>query len=237
MPHFSSWAGPLPSIGSIPRAAAAIDKIEPTVPFAAKDRRVAWRGTAGWNRPHYPGQKAALLRVAGGKDWADVQASRGYGVGGGVGNASGRSGNTLLVDDFCRYRYVLFTERVTYSGRLQFLQMCAACVAAGVVAAYDASWSGRFGREIGREEGWEPDEGVGEAWTGRSKAAEANAVLVAPDWSDLERTVRWLEDNPGAAEGIARRQREVFVGKGYLSPPAEACYWRALIRGWSEVVR
>jgi hypothetical protein len=29
----------------------------------------------------------------------------------------------------------------------------------------------------------------------------------------------------------------LFVGRGYLSPAAEACYWRALIRGWEAVAR
>jgi hypothetical protein len=65
---------------------------------------------------------------------------------------------------------------------------------------------------------------------------EANAVFVSPDWTDNERTVAWLEKNPDVADGIARRQRDLFVGEGYLSPAAEVCYWRALIRGWNEVV-
>ncbi len=30
-----------------------------------------------------------------------------------------------MMEDFCRYKYVIHTEGVTYSGRLQFLQMCA----------------------------------------------------------------------------------------------------------------
>ncbi len=60
---------------------------------------------------------------------------------------------------------------------------------------------------------------------------------MAPDWSDLGDTVKWLEANPRVAEGIANRQRDLFVGGGYLSPAAEACYWRALIRGWSAVAQ
>ena len=47
----------------------------------------------------------------------------------------------------------------------------------------------------------------------------------------------WLERNPRVAQGIAERQRDLFVGRGYLSPAAEVCYWRALIWGWSEAVR
>lgn len=29
----------------------------------------------------------------------------------------------------------------------------------------------------------------------------------------------------------------MITGKGYLSEAAEACYWRALINGWSKVAR
>ncbi|CAJ2502349.1 Uu.00g097430.m01.CDS01 [Anthostomella pinea] len=78
---------------------------------------------------------------------------------------------------------------------------------------------------------------VKEAWPREWDAAEANIVFVAPDWSDLESTIMWLERHPETAEGIARRQRELFHGGGYFSPAAEMCYWRELIRGWSEVVR
>lgn len=38
------------------------------------------------------------------------------------------------------------------------------------------------------------------------------------------------------AEAIADKQHELFYEGGYLSPAAETCYWRALIRCWSTVV-
>jgi hypothetical protein len=63
----------------------------------------------------------------------------------------------------------------------------------------------------------------------------ANAVFVRPDWSDLEAVIHYLESNPDIAKGIARRQREMFVQRGYLSEAADVCYWRRLIRGWSEM--
>ncbi|KAI1085069.1 glycosyl transferase family 90-domain-containing protein [Whalleya microplaca] len=75
------------------------------------------------------------------------------------------------------------------------------------------------------------------AWPHSYAPSEANIVFVAPDWSDLESTVAWLEAHPDVAEGIARRQRALFEGGGYLSPAAEMCYWRALIRGWASVAR
>jgi hypothetical protein len=235
-----------------------MDTIEAATPFSQKDPRLAWRGTLSWNSAHYPGQREELLRIAGGKDWADVQALTGYGrekVTNSTNDEEPDSkrrggGNALMIEDFCRYKYVLYTEGITYSGRLQFLQHCNSVLLAPPVAWLQHTshlirpvWSmdlypparTRTTTTDGGE-AWRPDEGMREAWQGYP-AEEANAVFVAPDWSDLERTVKWLEDNPRVAEGIAARQRETFVGRGYLSPAAEACYWRALVRGWSEVVR
>jgi hypothetical protein len=62
-------------------------------------------------------------------------------------------------------------------------------------------------------------------------------VFVRPDWSDLEAVIEYLEANPKIAKDIARRQREMMVERGHLSQAAEACYWRRLIREWSETVR
>lgn len=60
---------------------------------------------------------------------------------------------------------------------------------------------------------------------------------MSPDWSDLEAVIEYLEANPEIAQGIAQRQRETMVDRGYLSQAAEVCYWRRLIRSWSETVR
>jgi hypothetical protein len=72
-------------------------------------------------------------------------------------------------------------------------------------------------------------------WPHPYEASEANIVFVKPDWSDLEETISYLRSHPEIASGIAQRQRDVF--KRYLSPAAEVCYWRALIKGWSKVAR
>jgi hypothetical protein len=74
-------------------------------------------------------------------------------------------------------------------------------------------------------------------WPTSYPLAEANIIFVAPDWSDLESTLQYLEENPSVSRDIARRSREGLVDSGYLSTAAEVCYWRALIRGWSRVVR
>lgn len=70
-------------------------------------------------------------------------------------------------------------------------------------------------------------------WPKSYPPSEANIIFVDALWADLEATVQWLEENPKVAEGIAKRQREMFVG--YMTTAAEVCYWRSLIRAWASV--
>jgi hypothetical protein len=74
-------------------------------------------------------------------------------------------------------------------------------------------------------------------WPDSYLPSEANVIFVSPDWSDLQQTIEWLRAHPKIAEDIASRQRESAVEQGYLSPAAEVCYWRSLIRGWSSVAK
>jgi hypothetical protein len=78
---------------------------------------------------------------------------------------------------------------------------------------------------------------INRTWPNQYLASEANVVFVSPDWSDLEATIEYLEQNPEIALGIAKRSRKELVEHGYLSPAAEVCYWRSLIRRWSDTVQ
>jgi len=280
MPHFSFWAWTLPFIGSMDRAARAIADLEAELPFAHKIAKAVWRGTSWFNSVQSPRLRQNLLRAAKGKPWADVEALRW------TGSNSREAENALAIEDFCRYKYVLHTEGIAYSGRFQFLQMCASVVVTppilwlqhtthlvrplfssdldldleldkrgqettdkigGDAASADsnaakAAGSGpatsRRSAKSGSGGGsWVPSQRVRNSWPVQYRPEEANIVFVAPDWSDLGATIAWLEDHPDVAEGIATRQRELFVGGGYFSPAAETCYWRALVRGWAEVAR
>lgn len=230
------------------RAAAAIASIEKGRGFASKIPKAVWRGTTWFNSVHNPRLRANLLAATKDKPWADVEALQWSGTtkGGesGVGGGERMASNSLPIEDFCRYKYVLHTEGVTYSGRFQFLQMCES-----VVITPPLGWMQHtthlvkplFSHSLpssGREK-WTPSEATNRAWPTNygPESEEANIVFVAPDWSDLKETVVWLEAHPDVAAGIARRQRETFVEGGYHSPAAETCYWRALIRGWNQVVR
>lgn len=240
MPHFAFWAWKLPFVGSVRRAAAAVEEIEGRgADFASKIPRAVWRGTAWFNSVQNPRLRQDLLRAAKGRPWADVEALKWDTKPGANGEKT--ASNSLAIEDFCRYKYVLYTEGVTYSGRFQFLQMCGSVLLSPPIAwmmhtthlvkpVFSSDLPGLEGR-------WTASEMTKRAWPVRYAAEEANMVFVKPDWSDLEDTIKWLEDHPKTAEGIARRQRDTFVGGGYFSPAAEACYWRALVRGWAEVAR
>jgi len=235
MPHFSFWAWRPKTIGSLPRAAAAIARIEATIPFQKKDPRAVWRGTVGYNSPHNPDQRLDLVKMTEKASWADVQAL----------DAAKNGSNAIMVEDFCRHKYVIHTEGVTYSGRLLFHQMCRSVILSPPIAwlmhtthLIRPLFSSDL--DLGKGKGvksWNPTEGVNKAWPRHYRPRDANMIFVSPDWSDLEDTVKWLEDHPQVAQGIARRQRELFADKGYHSPAAEACYWRALIRAWNKAVR
>ncbi|KAF7549905.1 hypothetical protein G7046_g8188 [Stylonectria norvegica] len=237
IPHFSFWSWPLPFIKSIHSAARAIAALEAQTPFLEKDPRAVWRGTPWFNNgagPH-PRVRQDLVAMAKGAGWADVQALDW--------EANGRDAkNALNIDDFCRYRYIIHTEGVGYSGRLQFHQLCESVVLSPPLewmqhtshlikptfssTILNPEFSANYSSARTRE-----------AWAMDYPATEANMVFVSPDWSDLEATVQWLEQHPDIAAGIARRQRALYAENGYLSPAAEVCYWRALIRGWSKVAK
>ncbi|KAK0387270.1 hypothetical protein NLU13_5583 [Sarocladium strictum] len=241
MPHFSFWSWPLPFIGSIPSAARRIAEIEEASGgFGNKDGKAVWRGTSWFNNGAgaSPRGRQDLLRIAKGKSWADVEALQ-WEV-----NSEDAS-NALRIEDFCKRKYIIHTEGFGYSGRLQFHQLCASVVlspplewmqhTSHLIRPVLSSILLSKGRHAGAMPKWEQRARTG--WTEVYTTDEANMVFVRPDWEDLEEVISWLEANPGVAEGIAKRQRETFEESGYLSPAAEVCYWRALIRGWAEISR
>ncbi|KAI1442903.1 hypothetical protein F5Y02DRAFT_231702 [Annulohypoxylon stygium] len=252
MPHFSQYSWPSPTIISLPHASRLITSLESTLPFASKPSLAIWRGTTHFNHPLSGPLRQNLVSSTHGKPWADIEPLH------------ANHSNALPIWDFCRYRYVIHTEGVTYSGRFQYHQLCASVVLTPPIAwmqhlthlakpVFSSELPGVVrvppnpgsGSGVGKGAGSSreklvpyPASWVKAAWPrSHDPERDANIVFVAPDWSDLESTIEWLERHPRIAEGIARRQRELFDGGGYFSAAAETCYWRALLRGWSHVVR
>ncbi|KAL7622802.1 hypothetical protein AAE478_006481 [Parahypoxylon ruwenzoriense] len=249
IPHFSFYAWALPTVGSFGRAASAIARVESSFSsWGGKDPRAVWRGTAHFNNPRAGRARQNLVAAARGRAWADVEALHG----------NGNGSNALRIEDFCRYRYVVHTEGITYSGRFQYHQLCASVVLTPPIAwmqhlthlarpvfSYDllGSPSSSSSSAVADEKKKTknavpyPASWVQTAWPTSHAASTANIVFVSPDWSDLGATIAWLEAHPSVAAGIAARQRQLYHDGGYFSPAAEMCYWRALIRGWASVVR
>lgn len=178
------------------------------------------------------------MRAAKGKHWADVQALDG-------GNAS----NSIAIEEFCRFRYVVYTEGVTYSGRLPYHQACESVLIMAPVTW--ATTSALLLRPVDAEVlmgGGGGGSGTGTARARRRRRGgqggvlgtladyrDANAVYVRSDFSNLEAVVLFLREHQEVARRIARNQREGVVGRGYLGAAAETCYWRGLVRGWAKV--
>ncbi|KAK0616249.1 glycosyl transferase family 90-domain-containing protein [Immersiella caudata] len=252
IPHFSFWSWPLPFVGSISSSSAQINALEssylpnashPNASWHNKISRAVWRGTAWYNSVHSPRLRQNLLQVTKEKPWADVQVLN-WTISSSDTKQKGAV-NAIPISEFCRYKYIIHTEGVAYSGRFSFTQMCKSVVITPPILwmmhtthLVKPVYSGYLlGRDKRDKKGWEPAKRAMRGWALGYKKEEANMVFVEGDWSDLEETVEWLEKHPDVAEGIARRQREVVVGGGYHSPAAEACYWRAAIRGWASVMR
>ena len=52
------------------------------------------------------------------------------------------------------------------------------------------------------------------------------------DWADLPHRIQELLDDPLKARMIADNNVKVFRER-YLTPAADACYWRALLQEWA----
>ena len=67
-----------------------------------------------------------------------------------------------------------------------------------------------------------------------SSGPDQNVVEVSRDFSDLEEKVQDLLQNPERAKAIVKNSVATFR-ETYLTPAAEACYWRELFLAWAEV--
>ena len=66
-----------------------------------------------------------------------------------------------------------------------------------------------------------------------SSGPDQNFVEVQRDFADLPAKMQTLLDDSELAERIARNSASTFRDR-YLTPAAEACYWRALVQGWMD---
>jgi hypothetical protein len=63
---------------------------------------------------------------------------------------------------------------------------------------------------------------------------QQNFVEVERDFSDLEDKIEYYLSHPTEARRIADNGVRTFRER-YLTPAAEACYWRKLFHGWAQI--
>lgn len=103
MPHFSYWSWPKPFIGTIDQALTNIARVEGETPWEKKIAKAVWRGTVWFNSVTNANLRPKLLQVTKGKQWADVEETKWQDSGMGA-------SNSIAIHDFCRYKYILYTE-------------------------------------------------------------------------------------------------------------------------------
>ncbi|KAI0173123.1 glycosyl transferase family 90-domain-containing protein [Hypoxylon sp. FL1284] len=120
--------------------------------------------------------------------------------------------NILDMRDFCRYKYVAHTEGNSWSGRLRYLHNCNS-----VPVIHKLDYVFHY-RPLLKDSG-----------------PHQNYVKVKRDWSDLKAQMDGLLADPDKGRRIALESTAVFRDR-YLTPAAEACYWRRMIHTWHAVM-
>ncbi|CAL3968333.1 hypothetical protein PZA11_006716 [Diplocarpon coronariae] len=150
-----------------------------------------------------------LVNASEGKDWSDVKFLVWQD------NALGKTHDVLKMDGHCEFKFVAHTEGVSYSARLQNLQNCRS-----VIVAHKLKWLQHHHHLM------------------KSSGPDQNFVEVASDFANLDAVMQGLlgrgKSGELAAEKIAANNVRTFRER-YLTPAAEVCYWRQLVRGWASV--
>lgn len=151
--------------------------------------------------------RQGLVDHSQGHDWADVQVLH-------WDNRTSIEERLLTMQDHCSYKFVAQTEGNTYSGRLKYLLNCHS-----ILLSHDLKWIELYHHLL------------------QDSGPEQNYVRTKHDFSDLpKRMKRLLHPSHSDMDPliIADNAKRTFRHR-YLTPAAETCYWRALIRGWASV--
>ncbi|KAL1588696.1 hypothetical protein WHR41_02673 [Cladosporium halotolerans] len=150
--------------------------------------------------------RAGLLAASANQPWSDILPLD-------WSNATNIATRLLGMEDHCAYQFLAQTEGNTYSGRLKSLLNCHS-----VLLSHKLSWIEHFHHLL------------------QPSGPDQNYVQTKRDFSDLPKKMRSLlnPSNILATQRIADNARAAFRER-YLTPAAEACYWRALIRAWADV--
>ncbi|KAI9666787.1 MAG: hypothetical protein M1831_001563 [Alyxoria varia] len=117
----------------------------------------------------------------------------------------------MPIEDHCKYQYVAHTEGVTWSGRLKYIQNCNSVMVVHPLQYLTPQYAMMV-----------------------PSGPKQNFIPVKRDFSDLDEKMKYYLDHPKKARRIARNSVKTFRDR-YLTPAAEACYWRKMVYAWAQV--
>lgn len=185
----------------------------------------------------------AVVNNSASDDWADVATMKGH---------------RLHMAEFCKYMFAIHTEGIAWSGRLRYLQNCESVAVVHQPLEYQAhyydllveegpeqvsfffclgcwSWGVGHGAWVSRAGGGVvvPDAWYLVQYRADPAITKQNYIAVRNDFSDLEEKIKHYLARPALAERVAKTSAATFRDR-YLTPAAEACYWRRMIRSWAD---
>ncbi|KAF2091499.1 hypothetical protein K490DRAFT_6753, partial [Saccharata proteae CBS 121410] len=121
--------------------------------------------------------------------------------------------SVMPMHDFCKYQYVAHTEGESHAfpGRLRYLQNCDS-----VAVIHDLEYVAHYYPLL------------------NPSGPHQNYVHVSRDFSDLSQQMQHYTTHPEEAQSIAAESVRTFRDR-YLTPAAEACYWRRMFKTYAEV--
>ena len=218
MPDFGFWAweNGQNDIGPYSQVVDSIlERESENFVWEKKQRKLVWRGKLSFA----PKLRRTLLDITRDKPWSDVKELD-----------WSRIDNFLSMEDHCRYMFIAHVEGKlrhilpvrdgkglpwcpgrSYSASLKYRQACRS-----VVVVHKLQYIQHYHYLL------------------MSSGPHQNFVEVERDFSDLPAAIEALLADPDKAKRIADNSVETFRER-YLTPAAEACYWRALWKGWAAV--
>ncbi|KAL9079293.1 MAG: hypothetical protein Q9157_001816 [Trypethelium eluteriae] len=117
----------------------------------------------------------------------------------------------IAMHEHCNWQYIVHTEGNSWSGRLRYLQNCNSAV----IVHNPLNWIAHYYPVM------------------ESEGSSQNYIPVRNDWTDLDEKMQYYLSHSDEAESIAAEGARVFRDR-YLTPAAEACYWRKLVREYAK---